>query len=411
MYDIQSITKDLSLYIHWPFCLSKCPYCDFNSHVVNKIDQSVWREGLLTEMKTLAKYTEDRKLKSVFFGGGTPSLMEPQIVADIISEAKKIWRTDNLLEISLEANPSSVEAKKLYLFNQAGINRISLGIQSFNDITLRFLGREHNAADSKRALEIAKKTFQNVSFDMIYATPEQSTQDWALEIKQAIEFSSNHLSVYQLTIERGTAFFQKHRKKEFEMLDGETLADLYEFTQDKLGSAGLENYEISSHAKPSFECVHNLQYWKMKDYLGIGAGAHSRITDKEGVRWAFRTHRAPNKWLSETKTYGHAITEKVCLSLEDQIFETFMMGLRLKTGVSTADFKDTFKKSIEEIFSGDTLKILLDEQLVELDNESFRATALGRQKLDSLIQFLFSDFDSDHNPTLLEEIQSTNKEI
>jgi len=411
MYGIQSITKDLSLYIHWPFCLSKCPYCDFNSHVVNKIDQSVWREGLLTEMKTLAKYTEDRKLKSVFFGGGTPSLMEPQIVADIISEAKKIWRTDNLLEISLEANPSSVEAKKLYLFNQAGINRISLGIQSFNDITLRFLGREHNAADSKRALEIAKKTFQNVSFDMIYATPEQTTQDWALEIKQAIEFSSNHLSVYQLTIERGTAFFQKHRKKEFEMLDGETLADLYEFTQDKLGSAGLENYEISNHAKPSFECVHNLQYWKMKDYLGIGAGAHSRITDKEGVRWAFRTHRAPNKWLSETKTYGHAITEKVCLSLEDQIFETFMMGLRLKTGVSTADFKDTFKKSIEEIFAGDTLKILLDEQLVELDNESFRATALGRQKLDSLIQFLFSDFDSDHNPTLPEEIQSTNKEI
>ena len=411
MYGIQSITKDLSLYIHWPFCLSKCPYCDFNSHVVNKIDQSVWREGLLTEMKTLAKYTEDRKLKSVFFGGGTPSLMEPQIVADIISEAKKIWRTDNLLEISLEANPSSVEAKKLYLFNQAGINRISLGIQSFNDITLRFLGREHNAADSKRALEIAKKTFQNVSFDMIYATPEQTTQDWALEIKQAIEFSSNHLSVYQLTIERGTAFFQKHRKKEFEMLDGETLADLYEFTQDKLGSAGLENYEISNHAKPSFECVHNLQYWKMKDYLGIGAGAHSRITDKEGVRWAFRTHRAPNKWLSETKTYGHAITEKVCLSLEDQIFETFMMGLRLKTGISTADFKDTFKKSIEEIFASDTLKVLLDEQLVELDDESFRATALGRQKLDSLIQFLFSDFDSDHKPSLLEKIQSTNKEI
>ena len=411
MYGIQSITKDLSLYIHWPFCLSKCPYCDFNSHVVNKIDQSVWWEGLLTEMKTLAKYTEDRKLKSVFFGGGTPSLMEPQIVADIISEAKKIWRTDNLLEISLEANPSSVEAKKLNLFNQAGINRISLGIQSFNDITLRFLGREHNAADSKRALEIAKETFQNVSFDMIYATPEQTTQDWALEIKQAIEFSSNHLSVYQLTIERGTAFFQKHRKKEFEMLDGETLADLYEFTQDKLGSAGLENYEISNHAKPSFECVHNLQYWKMKDYLGIGAGAHSRITDKEGMRWAFRTHRAPSKWLSETKTYGHAITEKVCLSLEDQILETFMMGLRLKTGVSTADFKDTFKKSIEEIFAGDTLKILLDEQLVELDNESFRATALGRQKLDSLIQFLFSDFEPDHNPTLSEEIQSTNKEI
>ena len=395
MSGIHALTEDLSLYIHWPFCLSKCPYCDFNSHVVNEIDQSVWREGLLTEMKTLAKNTEDRKLKSVFFGGGTPSLMEPQIVSDIISEAKKIWRVDDLLEISLEANPSSVEAKRLHLFKQAGINRISLGVQSFNDITLKFLGREHDAADSKRALEIAKKTFENVSFDMIYATPEQTVQDWASEIRQAIEFSSNHISVYQLTIERGTAFFQKHRKGEFQMLDGETLADLYELTQDKLGWAGLAGYEISNHAIPSFECVHNLQYWKMKDYLGIGAGAHSRLTDKEGVRWAFRTHRAPNKWLSETKAYGHAVAEKVCLSSEEQIFETLMMGLRLKNGISTADFKNTFKKGIEEIFTAETLEILLNERLIEMDKESFKATSVGRQKLDSLIRFLFSDVDLD----------------
>ena len=395
MSGIQALTEDLSLYVHWPFCLSKCPYCDFNSHVVNEIDQSVWREGLLTEMKTLAKNTEDRKLKSIFFGGGTPSLMEPQIVSDIISEAKKIWRVDDLLEISLEANPSSVEAKRLHLFNQAGINRISLGVQSFNDTTIKFLGREHDAADAKRALEIAKKNFENVSFDMIYATPEQTIQGWASEIRQAIEFSSNHISVYQLTIERGTAFFQKHRKGEFQMLDGETLADLYELTQDKLGSAGLADYEISNHAAPSFECIHNLQYWKMKDYLGIGAGAHSRLTDKEGVRWAFRTQRAPSKWLSETKAYGHAVAEKVFLSLEEQIFETLMMGLRLKKGISTADFKNTFKRSIEEIFTGETLEILLNERLIEMDNESFKATSVGRQKLDSLIRFLFSDFDLD----------------
>ena len=354
-------------------------------------------------MKTLSKNTEDRKLKSIFFGGGTPSLMEPQIVYDIISEAKKIWGVDELLEISLEVNPSSVEAKKLHLFNQAGINRISLGVQSFNDTTLKFLGREHDATDSKRAVEIAKNTFANVSFDMIYATPEQTTQDWASEIRQAIEFSSTHISVYQLTIERGTAFFQKHRKGEFKMLDGDSLADLYELTQDKLGSAGLENYEISSHAKPNFECVHNLQYWKMKDYLGIGAGAHSRLTDKEGVRWAFRTHRAPNKWLSETMACGHAIKEKVCLSLEDQIFETLMMGLRLKKGISTIDFEDTFKKSIEEIFTGETLKILLGERLIELDKETFKATPLGRQKLDSLIRFLFSDLDLDHHLSFFEK--------
>ena len=174
---------------------------------------------------------------------------------------------------------------------------------------------------------------------------------------------------------------------------------MYELTQDKLGSAGLADYEISNHAKPSFECVHNLQYWKMKDYLGIGAGAHSRLTDKEGVRWAFRTHRAPNKWLSETKAYGHAVAEKVFLSLEEQISETLMMGLRLKKGISTADFKNTFKKSIEEIFTGETLEILLNERLIEIDNESFKATSVGRQKLDSLIQFLFSDFDLDPHPS------------
>ena len=195
------------------------------------------------------------------------------------------------------------------------------------------------------------------------------------------------------------------------MLDGETLADLYELTQDKLGSAGLADYEISNHATPSFECIHNLQYWKMKDYLGIGAGAHSRLTDKEGVRWALRTHRAPNKWLSETKAYGHAVAEKVCLSLEEQIFETLMMGLRLKKGISTEDFKNTFKKGIEEIFTGETLEILLNERLIEMDNESFKATSVGRQKLDSLIQFLFSDFNLDPHSSFFRGIQLANKEI
>jgi len=286
-----------------------------------------------------------------------------------------------------------VESEKFYLFKEAGINRISLGVQSFNDDTLKFLGREHDAFDSKKAIEIAKKTFNNVSFDMIYATPGQAPQNWISELKQAIDFSSEHLSVYQLTIERGTAFFQSYRKGEFTMLNDDTLADLYEITQDILGEAGLADYEISNHSKPGYECLHNLQYWEMKDYLGIGAGAHSRLTDEAGVRWALRTHRAPNRWLSETKTRGNAVVEKFCLSLEEQIVETLMMGLRLRRGISTEHFKNTFNKSIYDVVTDDLLKILISEGLVEFNSKTFKATALGRQKLDSVVRFLIADFD------------------
>ena len=385
--------KDISLYIHWPFCLSKCPYCDFNSHVFDKIDHSEWHKGLLREVKSLSEKTKGRKLKSIFFGGGTPSLMEPDIVSNLISESKKIWKTDGSIEISLEANPSSVESEKFYLFKEAGINRISLGVQSFNDDTLNFLGREHDAFDSKKAIEIAKKTFNNVSFDMIYATPGQAPQNWISELRQAIDFSSEHLSVYQLTIERGTAFFQRYRKGEFTMLNDDALADLYEITHDILGEAGLADYEISNHSKPGYECIHNLQYWEMKDYLGIGAGAHSRLTDEAGARWAFRTHRGPNRWLSETKKRGNAVVEKFCLSLEEQIIETLMMGLRLRRGISTEHFKNTFNKSICDVITDDPLKILISEGLVEFNSKTFKATALGRQKLDSVVRFLIADFD------------------
>ena len=385
--------KDISLYIHWPFCLSKCPYCDFNSHVFDKIDHSEWHKGLLREVKSLSEKTKGRKLKSIFFGGGTPSLMEPDLVSNLISESKKIWKTDGSIEISLEANPSSVESEKFYLFKEAGINRISLGVQSFNDDTLKFLGREHDAFDSKKAIEIAKKTFNNVSFDMIYATPGQAPQNWISELRQAIDFSSEHLSVYQLTIERGTAFFQRYRKGEFTMLNDDALADLYEITHDILGEAGLADYEISNHSKPGYECIHNLQYWEMKDYLGIGAGAHSRLTDEAGVRWAFRTHRGPNRWLSEIKKRGNAVVEKFCLSLEEQIIETLMMGLRLRRGISTEHFKNTFNKSICDVITDDPLKILISEGLVEFNSKTFKATALGRQKLDSVVRFLIADFD------------------
>ena len=392
--------NDISLYIHWPFCRSKCPYCDFNSHVFGKIDHSEWHKGLLREVKSLSEKTKGRKLKSIFFGGGTPSLMEPHIVSSLISESKKIWKTDGSIEISLEANPSSVESEKFYLFKEAGINRISLGVQSFNDDTLKFLGREHDAFDSKKAIEIAKKTFNNVSFDMIYATPGQAPENWISELRQAIDFSSEHLSVYQLTIERGTAFFQSYRKGEFTMLNDDALADLYEITHGILGEAGLSDYEISNHSKPGYECIHNLQYWEMKDYLGIGAGAHSRLTDEAGVRWAFRTHRGPNRWLSETKKSGNAVVEKFCLSLEEQIIETLMMGLRLRRGISTEHFKNTFNKSIYDVVTDDPLKILISEGLVELNSKTFKATALGRQKLDSVVRFLIADFDINSHHSL-----------
>lgn len=297
----------LSLYIHWPFCKSKCPYCDFNSHVRERIDEAAWQRALLAELGYWGERTQGRKLASLFFGGGTPSLMPPALTAALIETAQKYWTCDNP-EITLEANPTSVEAQKLKDFHAAGVTRLSLGIQALNDADLKALGRQHSATEALAALDLAASIFPRFSFDLIYARPEQTVKAWEAELRRALGFGATHMSLYQLTIEPGTQFATLHQRGDLVTPDEETGAALYELTQSLMGKAGLPAYEISNHAKPGHECRHNLTYWRYCDYVGIGPGAHGRVT-LDGVKQATRTHRAPEEWLERVTKHGHGLTE------------------------------------------------------------------------------------------------------
>ena len=265
-----------SIYIHWPFCARKCPYCDFNSHVREEVDIDRWQRALIKDMRAEAEIAERKPLKSVFFGGGTPSLMPPQLVENLLAEAQSLWGFDSEIEITLEANPSSVEAAKFAALSNAGVNRISIGIQSFDDKALQFLGRLHSANEALEALDTARAHFERVSFDIIYALPGQSAADWRTMLRQALSFDTDHLSLYQLTIEPGTRFASDVRRGLLHPLDDDSAAELYEITQEMTAAAGLPAYEISNHAMPGQESRHNLTYWRYQDYIGIGPGAHGR---------------------------------------------------------------------------------------------------------------------------------------
>ncbi|MBH67233.1 MAG: coproporphyrinogen III oxidase [Rhodospirillaceae bacterium] len=341
----------------------------------------------------MSENLQGRRLKSIFFGGGTPSLMEPETISKIVHEANSLWQTDKKLEITMEANPSSVESESLELFRDAGINRLSLGVQSFDDEALRFLGRGHTAEDAIAAIEKAHALFDNISFDLIYARPHQSLRQWMSELASAISLAGNHLSVYQLTIERGTQFFRRHKRGEFQIPDSDESGLLYEATVEKLHSVGLPDYEISNHARPGSECLHNLQYWETGDYLGIGAGAHSRITTKNGQRFAFRTHSAPNAWLQKAEMHGHAIREKKRINAYEQLVETLMMGLRLTKGLPVSRLESISGLEIEELFPSEIIGMLTDQGLLEITSSIVRATPSGRQRLDGLIGFLLENTD------------------
>ncbi|MEO1140373.1 MAG: radical SAM family heme chaperone HemW, partial [Pseudomonadota bacterium] len=310
-------------YVHWPFCESKCPYCDFNSHVRAEIDQSRWLAAYMTEIDRYANLVPGRVLNSVFFGGGTPSLMDPHIVATILNKIRSSWRTVNDLEITLEANPGSVEAGRFADFAQAGVNRVSMGVQALNDKDLKNLGRLHSVSDAVQAFDIAKKNFARVSFDLIYARQRQSLDAWCTELKEALEMAVDHLSLYQLTIEPGTAFGDRHAQGGLKGLpDDDLSADMYHATQEICDAAGYTAYEVSNHAKPGAESKHNLVYWRYGDYVGIGPGAHGRIT-LDGKRHATDTWANPERWL-------HAVSigtgEKLCqeISTKDQANEYLM---------------------------------------------------------------------------------------
>jgi oxygen-independent coproporphyrinogen-3 oxidase len=322
------VSSGLALYVHWPFCVSKCPYCDFNSHVRESIDQAAWREALLRDLAWEAEAFPGPGLASIFFGGGTPSLMEPATVAALIGAADRHWGLAADVEITLEANPSSVEAERFADLAAAGVNRVSLGLQSLDDQALRFLGRAHGAAEGLAALDTAQACFERVSFDLIYALPGQSEEAWAAELGRALGFGTGHLSLYQLTIEPGTRFAAMAARGELAPRDPDEAAGLYELTQATTGEAGLPAYEISNHARPGEESRHNLAYWRYRPYLGVGPGAHGR---RGGV--ATQRHRKPENWLAALERNGHGISEEIVLSREEQATEALLMGLRLSEGV------------------------------------------------------------------------------
>lgn len=319
----------LALYVHWPFCVSKCPYCDFNSHVRDAVDQARWRTALLTDLAHEAAMLPGRRLGSIFFGGGTPSLMPPETVAAIIDAAARAWTFDDGIEITLEANPSSVEAARFADIAAAGVNRVSLGLQALDDDALRFLGRAHGVEEGLAALATAQAAFRRVSFDLIYARPGQSLEAWEAELRRAIGFGTEHLSLYQLTIEPGTRFATLAAKGQLTIPDADTGADLFETTRAITAAAGLPAYEISNHARPGAESRHNLTYWRYRDYAGIGPGAHGRRGGLATLR-----HKKPENWLTAIDRNGHGMEREDRLAPADRAVEALLMGLRIGEGVN-----------------------------------------------------------------------------
>lgn len=372
------------LYLHWPFCQSKCPYCDFNSHVAASIDQSRWKLAYLAEIDRLGAETPDRILNSVFFGGGTPSLMEPDLVAAIIERIRATWPMSNDPEITLEANPGSIEAGRFRGFRDGGVNRISMGMQAMNDADLRRLGRLHTAAEARQAFDIARNCFDRVSFDLIYARQDQTLADWKAELRQAIDLAVDHLSLYQLTIEDGTAFGDRRAKGGLLGLpDDDLSADMYALTQEVCDAAGMPAYEVSNHARPGSESRHNLIYWRGGDYVGIGPGAHGRMT-LDGTRWATEAPKAPGAWLALVEAGKAGELPRTALSAMDRAEEYLLMSLRLAEGMEISRYEAMANRPLDRMRLAD-LDTLGLARVVE---DRVQVTAAGRMVLNAIIRDL-----------------------
>lgn len=371
------------LYVHWPYCEAKCPYCDFNSHVRREIDHARWRRAYLSEIARYRAKVPERLLNSIFFGGGTPSLMAPETVAAVIEEARAAWPVANDLEVTLEANPGSVEAQRFAAYADAGVNRVSMGVQALKDVDLRRLGRLHTAAEARRAFDVARKLFDRISFDLIYARQDQTVADWQCELKEALTMAVDHLSLYQLTIEPGTVFGERFSRGMLRGLpDDDRSAEMYETTQEACLQAGLPAYEISNHARPGAESRHNLIYWRYGDYVGIGPGAHGRITAR-GTRYATETWSNPDLWLDKVE---RGAAEKVVepLSSHSQLCEFLLMGLRLDEGVEIA----RLKRLAGDAEPTAAIAHLRSMGMLELKDDRLRATASGRMVLNSVLKML-----------------------
>jgi len=374
------------IYVHWPFCLAKCPYCDFNSHVRSRIDEARWRRALVGQVAAAARQVPGRRVDTIFFGGGTPSLMPPETVAAVIAAVRDGWPQAGDVEITLEANPTSVEAGRFRGFRDAGVNRVSMGIQALDEGDLRRLGRMHSVAEAIRAYEIARDTFERVSFDLIYARQGQTLDQWRAELGRALALAVDHLSLYQLTIEDGTRFGDMHARGRLRGLpDADLAADMFAVTQETCDAAGMGGYEISNHARPGAESRHNLIYWRYGDYAGIGPGAHGRLT-VGGRRWAIESPRSPEAWLAAAEGDAAEITIRSEVEPEDQGAEMLIMGLRLREGVDLARYARLTGRELPAF----RIAELSSLGLLELDGSRIFATESGRIVLNAVIKQLLN---------------------
>jgi oxygen-independent coproporphyrinogen-3 oxidase len=379
--------ESLALYIHWPFCLSKCPYCDFNSHVREKIPRDRIVAALRTELAFEAARIGARKLTSIFFGGGTPSLMAPEDVAALIADAKRLFTPATDIEVTLEANPTSVEAGRFAGYAAAGVNRVSIGVQSFDDEVLKFLGREHSADQARAAIELARENFPRLSFDLIYARPGQTEQNWRAELATALDLAADHLSLYQLTIEPGTKFATLYARGAFALPDEDLAARLYDATAEAAAEYGMHAYEISNYARPGRESRHNLAYWRYQDYAGIGPGAHGRLT-LGGQLYATSRHRAPEAWAELVETNGTGITAETPVNAEDRACEALLMGLRLAEGIDVSVFQQRTGTPLLDAVDQSVMRDCVDEGYLTIGPTHLAATAEGRKRLDALLPVL-----------------------
>ncbi|MBZ9850943.1 radical SAM family heme chaperone HemW [Mesorhizobium sp. CA14] len=370
------------VYIHWPFCAAKCPYCDFNSHVRHQpVDQERFARAFETELRTMRDRTGPREVTSIFLGGGTPSLMKPETVAAVLEAVARNWTVPAGIEVTLEANPSSVEAERFRAYRAAGVNRVSLGVQALNDKDLRFLGRLHNVEEALHAIGIAREIFPRLSFDLIYARPGQTPEAWGAELEQAIGYAVDHLSLYQLTIEEGTPFHALYAARKFTLPDNDHAADLYALTQEVTAAQGLPAYEISNHARPGAESRHNLTYWRYGEYVGVGPGAHGRFVEN-GRRTVTMAERMPETWANLVEAKGHGITGGEILTRAEEADEFLLMGLRLAEGIDLQRYEALSGRGL----SSARLSVLQEEGLVApVGNARLRATSAGMIVLDAVV--------------------------
>lgn len=370
------------VYLHWPFCAAKCPYCDFNSHVRHQpVDQARFAAAFERELATMRARTGPRTVTSIFLGGGTPSLMEPGTVGALLDAVAANWSVPNGIEVTLEANPSSVEADRFRGYRAAGVNRVSLGVQALNDRDLKFLGRLHNVDEALKAIGLAREIFPRLSFDLIYARPHQSEEAWASELEQAIGHAADHLSLYQLTIEEGTRFQLLHEAGKLAMPDQDHAARLYEITQEVTAARGLPAYEISNHARPGAESQHNLVYWRYGEYVGAGPGAHGRFVE-DGRRHVTFTEKMPETWLERVETEGHGVIGGEVLTRDEEADEFLLMGLRLVEGIDLPRYEALSGRAL----SNARIAVLQEEGLIEpVGNTRLRATARGMIVLDAVV--------------------------